>query len=148
MFPENKPYVAPDAVIDASGRLRLVDPATEGKRRLEDLLYNRDGPHPETGEKILFDSMLSLPKELKFYPTHSLSWVRAAAVFGGPLGGAEAISWEEATVEYGVRAVLDEHANRGVSIVSMRERLTLWDGELKNFLASNVQRSAACISTG
>jgi hypothetical protein len=135
VLPEGKPYVAPDAVIDASGRLRPVDPATEGKRRLEDLLHKRDGPHPETGEKMTFNSMMSLPKELRFYPTHSLADLPAAAVIGGPLGGAVAISWEDATAEYGVRAVLDEHADRGVSFVSMRERLSLWDGELMNFSA-------------
>jgi hypothetical protein len=58
--------VLPDSVLDQRGRLHGVDPATEGKERLEAFLHRRLGPL-HTGEKLTLSSEYAvLPHELSF----------------------------------------------------------------------------------
>ncbi len=132
IFPEGKPYVSPNAVINKEGRLCPVDPAKEGKSHLEELLYKRNGPSPRTGKKMRFSTMLALPEELAFYPTHELAALPGVAAVGGPLGG-EVLHWTDVEEEYGAFAVRDKYATRGVSIISTRERLSLWEMEARDF---------------
>jgi len=64
--------VAPNAVIE-DGKMRRIDPASEGRERLEAFLYEKHGPAAKTGEKIRHTSqILALPEELEFYPTSRL----------------------------------------------------------------------------
>ena len=61
--------MAPNAVIE-DGKMRRIDPASEGRERLEAFLYEKHGPAAKTGEKIrLTSQILALPEEREFYPT-------------------------------------------------------------------------------
>lgn len=71
VFPEGQMLVAPEAVIDGEGRLRRVDPSTEGKELLLDLLEPK-------GWLWFFDktdrkekhSFISLPSDIRFTAKH------------------------------------------------------------------------------
>lgn len=125
------PLVAPDALIDG-GRLRKIDPATEGKERLEALFYERYGPSRRTGRKVQLDSnRLALPQELRFLTKGLTPFGR----FESPLEsfGPETLSWEEVGDVYGIHVILDKEAERGWSFVSTREPLSFWDTEVERF---------------
>ena len=126
-------WVAPDARIDGTGKLTEIDPQTEGKRRLEQLLDKRDGPF-KLGPLELKPKDLAWPSELRF-PTLSLDY----GEFGlhKPwLGGRHTStrSYEEVRERFGIRFVLDQHARTGVSIIATREPLDFWLDELRKFL--------------
>jgi hypothetical protein len=133
VLPPGKWLVSPNAIIEG-GKMRRMDPETEGKERLEDFLHEKNGPSKRTGEKIRFSGrFLALPEELEFYPAglyanYSLS----AEAFGGPPGGG-VLTWEDVEVSYGLVALLDVDGNGGVSIVPTREPLLSWDLECKEF---------------
>jgi hypothetical protein len=125
-------WVAPDALIDQTGELRVIDPKTEGKRRLENLLNRRDGPF-RSGRLELKRKELSWPWEMRF-PTLGLDYGEFGLhkpSFGWQHSSAR--SYEEVQECFGIRFVLDEHASAGVSIVATREPLNYWLAELKNF---------------
>lgn len=130
--PPGKFWVAPNAVVE-NGRMRRMDPETEGKERLERFLYKKYGPSAKTGKEIYLGSSLALPEELGFYPTGRLaSEFPGSVAFGAPPGG-WVLTWEEVEEEYGVAALLDPDAERGVSIVPTKERLASWELECENF---------------
>ena len=121
--PPGKFWVAPNAMIedDGSGAMRRVDPATEGRELLE------------TFEGMSLGSSVALPEELSFYPMDRLeSELPGAATFGAPPSG-RVLTWKDVEEEYGVVALLDKEAARGVSIVPTKERLTSWELKCKNF---------------
>jgi hypothetical protein len=125
--------VLPDAVLDQRGRLHTVDPATEGKELLEALLYERHGPSRRTGERLTLGSEYAvLPHELSF------SSRRVFTPFGvikPPLEASHSITvpWAQVRDLYGLRAVLDDQAASGVSIISIREPLAYWMPEIEKF---------------
>lgn len=107
-------WVAPNATFDAQGRLCEIDPATEGKERLQDLFQERTSREIRLGTDRLI-----LPHQLKF----------SSLVVGLP----NVLSWEHVKDVYGVHAVFDKTAARGVSLVSTREPLHYWDEEVRHF---------------
>jgi hypothetical protein len=131
-------HVTPDALIDQCGELRVIDPATEGKRLLEDLLHDRwecrEGLLP-SGERLTLDRRrVTSPNELRF-PELRLD----AGEFGLIEPSSEwrrhsrARSYEEVRELFGIRFVLDEHTPEGVSVVATREPLEFWRRELVRF---------------
>lgn len=122
-------YLAPDTVVDSSGKMRAIDPSTEGKQRLENLL----GPHPQTGERLVTSpDGLVLPHELRF-PSVGFT---PFGLLPSPLGAqqAETFSWEQVRKLYGVRVLLDESAETlKAALVATREPIFYWRGELTNF---------------
>jgi hypothetical protein len=132
--PPGKFWVAPNAVIE-DGKMYRIDPASEGRERLETFLYEKYGRSAKTGQKIrLTLQALALPEELEFYPTSRFgSEFPGAEVFGGPPGGG-VLTWEDVEERYGVVALLDADADRGVSVVPTRESLASWEYECANFV--------------
>jgi len=128
-------WVTPDALIDQAGRLDVIDPKTEGKRRLEELLDKRDGPFTAGRFKLKRKEVI-WPGELRF-PTLGLDY----GEFGlhkSPFGWqhSSACSYEEVQERFGIRFVLDEHAPGGVSVIATREPLDIWLAELRAFQPS------------
>jgi hypothetical protein len=123
-------HLAPDAVLDASGKMRDIDPATEGKQRLESFF----GPHPRTGEKVVIEPhRLALPHELRF---PAVATITMFGLTPPPMAiqHAEVYSWEEVREIFGVRVLLDESVRPlKVSLVATREPILFWDGALKGF---------------
>lgn len=125
-------WVAPDALVGNDGRLREIDPAAEGKERLEQLLYERHGPSARTGRKVRIGAdRLALPHELRFLSRGLTSFGRLDPVIESH--DPSMLSWEDAKELYGVYAVLDETAESGVSYISTREPLSDWDTEVRRF---------------
>ncbi len=135
--------VAPDAVIDESGRLRGIDPVTEGKRLLEELLRKRDRQiYAERGELhlwepeklVLTQKELILPGELRFQK-RATDFVRSGfsrPSLSDPDRG-RVFTYEDVQRRYAIRVVFDRRAGTGVSIVSTREPVGAWRDELRSF---------------
>jgi hypothetical protein len=123
-------WLAPDAVIDKNGRMRVIDPATEGKGLLERLL---DVRNPRTGRREGFKpDRLAFPHELRFPSVSFTAFGLLPPVFESL--GSNMFSWENARNLYGVRALLDEGAGLSrVSVIYTREPLQYWHDELSNF---------------
>jgi hypothetical protein len=136
------PLVAPDAMIDETGNLRDIDPATDGKRLLVELVNELDRrDYAERGEQHLwkFDdidlsrSTLVWPEELRFQKP-AMDFSRAA--FSWVLSDRNhdtVFTYEDAQDRYGVRVVFDPWADAGVSVVSTREPVRRWRDELSSF---------------
>lgn len=132
-------HLAPDAVLDSSGKMRDIDPATEGKRRLESLLR----PHPRTGEKVIIEShRLALPHELRFPSLRHFSFFGSLPLQIGAQQ-ADMFSWEEVRELYGVRVLLDESVRPlKVALVATREPIWHWEEELEGFLSPPIRAEA------
>lgn len=113
-------WVAPDTVLDGRGRLRSVEPSTEGRELLEDHLGTRLGG-------------VVVPEELTFSSDRLTAFGLVDPVAGA--AHSRTYSWEEVRDLYGVRAVFDERTPSGISLLSTHEPLTFWDLEIKNFPA-------------
>ncbi len=131
ILPAHTSWVTPNAGFTKEGRLREVDPATDGKRHLEELLSRRRSPN-RPGEKVRLERGVALPHELKFLARTPL------APFGFPQAVSEAfesevVGWEEVKEIYGCYVVPDRYSNSGITILSTREPLFWWENELENF---------------
>lgn len=122
--------LAPDAVIDRYGRMRMVDPATKGKELLEKAL---DLPGPQTGRKRhLRPDELVFPHELRFPSVSFTPFGLLPPIFESL--DQEMISWDEVRNVYGVHALLDEEADMPcASIIYTREPLQFWYQEMRDF---------------
>lgn len=116
--------VAPDTVRDDWGRLQPVEPATEGKERLEALMQIRLGTERWLGPVVE-------PDELRFSSHRHTAF--GPMDFGTGAWHSPTLSWEEVRGFYGVRAVLDEESASGVSIVSTHKPLSSWEPKIKDF---------------
>ena len=130
VLPDGKTLVAPEAVIDERGRLRHIDPATEGKEELFKLLkplgHFSGGHSPwrsldDREYKVAYETM-ALPSEITF------------AIRGPHLGGLERsveppqlLSWEGIRKYFGGLTILDNKAPEGVSVLCTREPLHNWE---------------------
>jgi hypothetical protein len=125
-------FVAPDAWIDQDGELRVIDPKTEGKRRLENLLNEHDGSFRSVRLKLLPEA-LAWPDELRF-PTLSVDH-GAFGLHKLSFRGHHSLthSYDDVRERFGIRFVLDRHARNGVSIIATREPLNFWLAELERF---------------
>ena len=130
VLPDGKTLVAPEAVIDERGRLRHIDPATEGKAELFKLLkplghfsggHSPWRPLDDSEYKVAYETM-ALPSEIMF------------ATRGPHLGGLERsvelrqlMPWEHIREYFGGLTILDNKALDGVSILCTREPLHCWE---------------------
>jgi hypothetical protein len=128
ILPDHKLWVAPDAVFTRGGKLCKVDPTTRGKKCLEELLDRR---YPDT-EKTVLGERLAFPHELKFLGKNPISFFDRSRAVAEALES-EMASWEEVKELWGCYVVLDKYSDSGVSLLSTREPLFWWDGELKRF---------------
>jgi hypothetical protein len=130
VLPDGKTFVAPEAVIDERGRLRHIDPATEGKAELFKLLKplgHFSGGHSPWRSldareyKVAYETM-ALPSEITF------------PIRGPHLGGLERsvesrrlMPWEGIREYFGGLTILDNKAPEGVSVLCTREPLHYWE---------------------
>ncbi len=140
---------APDTVVDGNGRLRSIDPATEGKRLLEELLREHDRRiYAARGELHLWEpeklvltrTELILPCELRFQK-RAPDFVRLgfSRPFSSDPNRGRMFTYEDVQRQYGVRVVFDPRASTGVSIVSTREPVGAWRDELRSFVQPRSQ---------
>jgi hypothetical protein len=126
VLPDEKIFVAPEAVIEESGELRLVEPATEGK---ELLLKSQESDSffeefPEFKE--LRHEMIAMPDEVRFTPK----------VPHGPFlpnESADLQHWSDIKQQLGGLLVLDEGSFLGASVICSREPLLRWSLALTAF---------------
>ncbi len=128
ILPDHKYHIAPDAVFTNEGKLREVDPKTEGKEYLEKLLRKR---HPDIENMDLGES-LAFPHELKYLAKNPLGPFRSPQIVSETFEH-EVAGWEEVKELWGCYVVLDKYSDSGVSLLSTREPFFLWEWELKNF---------------
>jgi hypothetical protein len=125
--------------MDGRGRLHVINPATEGKRLLEDLFRERDRRiYADRGDLHLWEPKrlvlthreLILPEELRFEKRRA-DFLRSVS-FRQDRGGM--CTYHEVWHRYGVRGVVfDRRAATGVSIISTREPISAWRDELRSF---------------
>jgi hypothetical protein len=128
VLPDGKTLVAPEAMIDERGRLRQVDPATEGKDLLLEVLTpighfsagHSPRPLDSSERRSAYDTM-ALPSEARFAPR--------APHLGSCWWTAEPqhlVPWEHIKKEFGALLILDDRAHDGVSVLCRREPLRRW----------------------
>lgn len=130
------PRVAPDALIGRDGKLRVIDPKTEGKRLLEELLKKRVGRWAGRRSMRIKRQFLTWPDELRF-PALGLDGGEFGLLklnFGQPSKGR---TYDDVRERFGIRFVLDEH--EGVSIIATREPLDYWLRNLETFQPAPVE---------
>jgi hypothetical protein len=143
-LPDRRLWTAPEAVIRADGRLRHVDPATEGTELLLDLLdgqgyFNADGSKFGRRDQARGSarSRVAMPSEVAF--------VRRS--FRGPWRGdptghdlePEVIGWEEAREPYGGLLVLTEDTSTRARVLCTREHTEHWRTALMDFPSGDLQ---------
>lgn len=129
VYPWEQMLVAPEAVINNQGRLRRIDPATEGRELLLDLLEPRgwfslfkDAPRQGRYGSI------ALPSDITFnskHPDRDSEW--------WPIEPHQLVPWEVLKEYYGALMVLDEGSWKGVSVLCTREPIRRWTVSLRFF---------------
>jgi hypothetical protein len=130
ILPKHKVYVAPEAVIE-NGRLRMVDPATEG---LELVAKAVNDGRPPTAPRFIKEYYVSvaMPKEVRFA---TKDWYRIPDdPSGRPLTG-EDESWEEVRASYDALFVLDLTRRTKSSVLVRKESTFPWQSLLEDFPA-------------
>jgi hypothetical protein len=128
-LPSGKKFVAPEAIIDSQGKLRRIDPATEGNW----LLWNAVKDSGRIGETLmpleLNYASIALPSEIEFTPKGPFidSFFRPAMPHHHP------VSWEVIKEVFGVLLILDEKSDIGVSVLWTREPLQRWNYSVVHF---------------
>jgi hypothetical protein len=136
--PPSKPLIAPDAIIDGGGRLREVDPATEGTELLLDLLETRF----ERGEAYVnkrsyltksggagWHSSITLPSEVRYARR-----IPDFDSFMQPVDPpTQLVPWEMIQRDFGAFMILDKESLLGVSVLCTRELLPRWKSTMLHF---------------
>lgn len=143
VLPDEKIFVAPEAVIEDSGELRLLDPATDGKELLLEA-QERDSFFEEFPEfKDLRHEMIAMPDEVRFTPKipHS-SFL--------PDETADLVRWDAIKEQLGGLLIFDEDSFLGASVICTREPLIRWSLTLSafSFLADLTTKEQAKVLNG
>jgi len=139
ILPFGKYLIAPEALIDDQGRLRRVDPATDGTELLADQLRRRNREVQD--EDRVADSsvvgvppdIVALPSEVKFgslYSTDYKFWWNYNLPPQPP-------SWKKSREDYGALLILDEEVPDGVSVLCTREPIYQWERTIRRFPSSD-----------
>jgi hypothetical protein len=146
--------VAPDTVVERDGRLRWIEPATEGKRLVERELVRdweldwkaplfEEPPDPTNYFEAPLDAtVLLLPSELRFRRRITDFEVEG---FSRPLPDFEpgrVFAYEEIQRQYGLRVVYDpgKLLTTSVFLLSTREPVNMWRRKLSVFARPPDQR--------
>ncbi len=132
ILPKDKVWVSPEALIDEHGRLRLVDPSSDGVDLLLDLLQ-RQGTIEGAREReaVRREKVIALPSELKF-ATKRFVGLWSPDPSGQELGS-RPVPWEEARDEFGALLVLDKGTSTRASVLCTSEPYFGWRIALKDF---------------
>jgi len=127
VLPEKKLWVAPEAVIEEGGKLRRVDPATEGM----ELALQAQEHDPFFGEvplvKEVRHKVIALPDEVRFTPKIPNSSFLPNRGSVGP------VHWNAIKEQLGGLLILDESLFPGVHVICTREPLIRWSDTLETF---------------
>ncbi len=135
IYPEGKMLVAPEAMIDGNGRLRGIDPATEGKDLLLDLLEPRGWLQSKGGREPSY-AHIALPSELRF-----ISKKPGRDSCGWPVREPrQLVPWKEISKDFGGLLILDERTFQGMSVLCTREPLRRWTLGLRFFRSGDSPR--------
>jgi len=136
VLPGGKTLVAPEALIDKHGRLKRVNPATEGKELLLEVLEPTGLLHPEHSPSRPLDDIdymvayetMALPSEMRFA-------LRDPDVGSneGYVEPPQLVPWEEIKRYFGALLILDDRAPDGVSVLCTREPLRRWEISFRFF---------------
>jgi hypothetical protein len=149
--PRSTFLVAPEAIIDEQGRLRQVDPATEGKDLLLDLLETRtrefhlnESLRSERELRLIKSfarndnrrstaqyNLIALPSEIKFSRKDPNLYSDS---YWEPLDSpTQLVPWESIRRDFGALMILDEQSYLGVSVFCTREPLLRWNLHIHYF---------------
>src|SRR5215211_3274191 len=150
VLPGGKTLVAPEALIDKHGRLKRVNPATEGKELLLEVLEPTGLLHPEHSPSRPLDDIdymvayetMALPSEMRFAlrdpdvgsnegyvePPQLVPWE-----VEGYVEPPQLVPWEEIKRYFGALLILDDRAPDGVSVLCTREPLRRWEISFRFF---------------
>jgi hypothetical protein len=127
--------LAPDTVIDEDGRLRDIDPGTEGKHLQEQLMLHQaeEGlaqhglPPPRPSNYILEPKELILPCELRF-TRPPIEFVRTGFSRSAYYKrDNKTYTYEDVKSRYGIRIVFDpESSAKGAVVLPTREPVSMW----------------------
>jgi hypothetical protein len=134
VLPFGKEFVAPEAQFYDKGKLRLIDPTTEGKELLLKLQYHMDKSRNTDGylkgrrdsHQAAGTDPVALPSELVVFPR----------VYGNlPSDGSNyrPVPWDDAKEKYRALLVPDVRSYTGVSVLCRSEPLNLWQMCLRLF---------------
>jgi hypothetical protein len=130
LVPQGKFVIAPEAVIDSQGKLREVDPDTEGKelvwralaksgRYFSDDLATWDRKH----------APIALPSEIQVRPKSPF-----VGHFSSPaVRYIQPVPWEVIKEVFGALLIQDEESYTRVSVLCTREPLQRWQSSLTSF---------------
>lgn len=136
VLPYGKVFVAPEAIVDGrSGRLRLLDPGTEGKERLLALQDRLDeekyGPFFRSRRDAVSETFgtdpIALPSELVCF----LAIEEELPQPNGP--SRRGVPWSVVQEDYDALLVLDGRSFTGVSVLCRREYIPLWGFHIDTF---------------
>ena len=130
MFPQGKIVIAPEAIIDGQGKLRRVDPATEGKELVWNALAARGrylSDHLFIGEMKYAN--IALPSEIQVIAKGPF----VDNFFWPAVPDRQPVPWEAIKEDFGVLLILDEESYTGVSVLCTREPLQRWRYSLAYF---------------
>ena len=127
--------MAPEAVVEADGTLRRLDPETEGMELLFELL-GKQGSFSAGRLKYVEEALkreaarscVALPSELTLLRRHLTGpWRDPHRVDLRP------VDWENAKERYGALLVLDKATSTRVSVLCTRQSVTTWRRVLLDF---------------
>lgn len=151
-LPEQKHFIAPEAIIDGSGKLQKLDPSTKGRELVYELkvrqrhpafvelpnrLLNSKPPIAGLSESRLREALkldqIAVPSETRFVPK--------VVDGGGGLDGElsvdrspwDPVSWETIKRRFGATMILDERSPTGASVLCTREPHSDWLIHLRQF---------------
>jgi hypothetical protein len=135
ILPTTKLWVAPEAVVEADGTLRRLDPETEGMELLLNLLdeqgYFSANPLPDVEEEHKREaarSRVALPSEVTLVRKRLTGpWRDPNRIDLKPVG------WENASEKYGALLILDKATSTRVSVLCTRESVATWQRVLFDF---------------
>jgi hypothetical protein len=135
VLPSEKLWVAPEAVVEADGTLKRLDPETEGMELLLDLLEQQgylgtEGSmfDDENEKREAARSRVALPPEV------TLARKRPTGPWRDPHRlDLKPVAWDKVRETYGALLVLDRATSTRVSVLCTRESVTSWQRVLLDF---------------
>lgn len=130
IVPHGKFVIAPEALIDSQGKLREVDPDTEGKELVWRALADKGRTFSD--DLATWDmkhAPIALPSEIQVMPKSPF-----VGHFSSPAARhIQPVPWEVIKENFGVLLVQDEESYTRVSVLCTREPLQRWRSSLASF---------------
>jgi hypothetical protein len=136
IVPHGKFVVAPEAVIDSQGKLREVDPDTEGKDFVWRALADRGRSlADDLASWEMKHAGIALPSEIQAMPKSPFV---GGKFYSAAVRHRQPVPWEVIKEDFGVLLIQDEESYTGVSVLCTREPLQRWQSSLASFPSGNM----------